>query len=89
MENTKIIYLDVRTEGEWNEEHVKGALHFSLDRLEAGEFPDIPKDSDVQVYCRSGGRAGIAKEILENAGFSNVSNAGSLELMRIKGLSIE
>ncbi len=66
------IYLDVRTENEWNMGHIKSALHFDLGRLEAGELPDLPLDTVVKIYCRSGARAESAKDILENAGFTNV-----------------
>lgn len=70
------IDLDVRTLEEWNEGHKTNAMHFDLARLMAGEVPDVPKDSDIEVYCRSGGRAGLACEILKGLGFTSVHNAG-------------
>ena len=39
-------------------------------------FPD--KTKPVIIYCRSGRRAGKAKEVLEQMGFTNVMNAGGL-----------
>ena len=89
MDNTKTIYLDVREKDEWDEGHVAGALHFPLIRLQLGDFPDIPKDSSIQVYCRSGGRAVMAKDLLDEAGFSNITNAGGLEDLRAQGVTVE
>lgn len=70
------IDLDVRTIEEWNEGHKENAMHFDLARLMAGETLDVPKDAYIQVYCRSGGRAGMACEILAEHGFTDVKNAG-------------
>lgn len=70
------IDLDVRTLEEWNEGHKENAVHFDLSRLMSGEIPNLPKDANIQVYCRSGGRAAMACEILSDHGFSTVHNAG-------------
>jgi phage shock protein E len=70
------IDLDVRTTQEWNEGHKENAMHFDLARLMAGEILDVPKDAHIQVYCRSGGRAGMACDILVKQGFTDVHNAG-------------
>jgi phage shock protein E len=37
------------------------------------------KDATVVIYCRSGRRAGKAKEVLESHGYSNVLNAGGYD----------
>jgi rhodanese-related sulfurtransferase len=42
------------------------------------ECARIPKDSNVIVYCRSGGRAAKAAEYLDSLGFTNVYNAGGM-----------
>ena len=70
------IDLDVRTKEEWNEGHKQNALHFELARLIAGEIPPLEKDTELQVYCRSGQRSEVACNILRSAGFVNVHNAG-------------
>ena len=36
------------------------------------------KDDEINLYCRSGNRAGKAKSALERAGYTNVENKGSL-----------
>lgn len=70
--------IDVRTQEEWDAGHAPQAEHFELARLEAGELPDVPKDATIYVYCRSGNRSGMAVEILERAGYTDVTNAGGL-----------
>lgn len=70
--------LDVRSDDEWNAGHAPAALHWDIQRLEAGEMPDIPKDATVYVHCAAGGRAGKAKELLEAAGWQRVVNIGGL-----------
>jgi len=69
-------HIDVRTQPEFDAGHIPDALHHDLELLERGVFPDIPKDTQIQVYCRSGNRSALAKMILEQAGFTNVTNIG-------------
>jgi phage shock protein E len=88
-DNKQTIYLDVRTDQEWEQEHIKGATHFSLDRLKAAEVPLISKDTNVLIYCRSGSRAQEALGILQTAGFSSVTNAGGLEGLKTQGYPTE
>jgi rhodanese-related sulfurtransferase len=71
--------LDVRRDDEWAAGHAVGATHWELARLEAGEFPDIPKDRPVFVHCAAGVRAEKAKEILEQNGWEHVTNIGGLK----------
>lgn len=82
----KAILLDVRTESEWNEGHAHTAQLFDIARMENGELPQIEKNQQLFVYCRSGGRAGRAKSILEQNGFTNVSNLGGLSDIQEMGL---
>jgi rhodanese-related sulfurtransferase len=39
----------------------------------------IPKTEEVDIYCRSGVRAGRALEILKSLGYENVRNLGGYE----------
>lgn len=75
----KEFFIDVRTDSEWKDGHVPDAIHFELSKLISGELPEIEKDTKIFVYCRSGGRAEIAKDILIKNGFSDVSNIGGYE----------
>ena len=75
----KAVLLDVRTSQERSEDgYIEISTHFDLARLQAGELPDIPKDTKIYAHCKGGTRAGKAKEILEQNGFTDVSNIGGL-----------
>ncbi|NMP30348.1 rhodanese-like domain-containing protein [Thalassotalea sp. M1531] len=65
--------LDVRSDKEFSEGHVKSAINVSHDAL-TDKLSMLPNDKDqlVIVYCRSGRRAGIAEQILRDKGFTNV-----------------
>lgn len=77
--------VDVRTDEEWGAGHASGATHFNVSRLQEGELPSISKDLDIYLYCRSGHRAGIAKNILEQNGFTKVINLGGLSAWQDAG----
>lgn len=69
--------IDVRSETEWNTGHLEGALHIEWqDILQIS--PDISKDEQIYLYCRSGKRSEKATKILLEAGYINAKNAGSI-----------
>jgi rhodanese-related sulfurtransferase len=78
------LLLDVRTPEEYASGHVAGAVNISHDEV-AGRIGEIEglvdgdKHKPVVIYCRSGGRAGMAKKDLTAAGFDRVTNLGGLE----------
>lgn len=78
VESGQAALIDVRTDAEWDAGHAAPAMHFDLALLQAGEMPSLPKNAAVYVYCRTGVRAGEAKTILEENGYTNVTNLGGL-----------
>ncbi|MEZ4403843.1 MAG: rhodanese-like domain-containing protein [Kofleriaceae bacterium] len=74
------LVLDVREQDEWDEGHLPQAKLFPVgtvaERLAEIETAAGGKDRPVVVYCKSGGRAGKAKQVLEAAGFTHVVNGG-------------
>jgi len=75
--NAKII--DVRTESEFRQEHVPGAINIPLNELESRVSREIPEKGQILlVHCLSGGRSAIAKGKLRKLGYSRVHNLGSL-----------
>ncbi len=80
--------IDVRSKAEFKQSHVKGALWFDVERLVAGELPDVPKDEELVLYCRSGARANTAAHILRQHGFTKVESGGGLTHMAMRGNSI-
>jgi phage shock protein E len=74
------LIIDVRTEAEWNDGHIEGAILIPYELI--GErIGTVVKEKSrrIYVYCRSGRRARIAKENLEKLGYKDVVNIGSLE----------
>lgn len=73
------VWIDVRTVEEYNEDHIDGDLNIPLQVIDVDEFASMfSKDAEINLYCRSGNRAGQAKQILEAAGFTNVNNRGGI-----------
>jgi len=67
--------VDVRTEAEFAQGHVPGSRNIPLDQVPA-RIREIDPAVPVLLCCASGGRSGMAKTILERAGYLNVHNAG-------------
>lgn len=65
--------LDVRTDQEWSDGHIDGAIHIHGGTLEE-RFEEVPKDKPVAVICGSGYRATIASSFLQREGYENVAN---------------
>jgi phage shock protein E len=72
-------WIDVRSVGEYASGHVEGAVNIPYEEI-AARIAEVTgnKDDVIYVYCRSGRRSGIAKSVLEEAGFTNVVNLGGL-----------
>ena len=73
------IILDARTQEEYDEGHIPGAIMIPeyeiADRAEK-ELPD--KEQLILVYCRSGRRSKIAAEELVKLGYTNVKEFGGI-----------
>ena len=76
-EGTKTVWIDVRTTEEFNSGHIEGALHIPYEKIGEEISKHVQdKNTRIKVYCKVGGRAGIAKKTLDKMGFKNVINAG-------------
>ena len=75
------VIVDVRTEAEYNERHIENALLIPLDIISKEVLEEKIKDKDsyIIVYCRSGSRSKKAQEELNNLGYTNVYNLGSID----------
>ena len=76
-EKAKVYWIDVRTSEEWDRGHLKEAVHIPYEKI-GKEIAKVTtdKNAEIRVYCKVGGRAGIAKKTLESMGYKNVVNAG-------------
>ena len=73
------IILDTRTQEEYDEGHIPGAIQISYDEIEEkaeGMLPD--KDQLLLVYCRSGRRSKLAAEALVELGYTNIKEFGGI-----------
>lgn len=70
------IIIDVREPEEFANGHVEGAINIPPSELLGGasKLAGVPKNSKIIVYCLSGSRSNVAKNILESLGFTNVVN---------------
>ena len=80
MINENAILVDVRSEDEYNEGHIDGALLLPVDSINEDSASEVieSKDSTVIVYCRSGNRSSQALQILNDLGYENVYNLGAM-----------
>ena len=74
------IWIDVRSSVEHAISNIEADARISaadivqeVSRL----YPD--KNTEIHLYCAAGGRAGQAKSSLEEAGYTNVVNAGGID----------
>ena len=73
------IIIDARTESEFAEGHIEGAIlipEYEIAERAEKELPD--KDALILVYCRSGRRSKIASEELVKLGYTNVKEFGGI-----------
>ena len=68
--------VDVRTPQEFAEGNVPGSVNIPLDQVQ-NQLAKFKKHNQIVVFCRSGNRSGQAKAILEQNGFTNVTNGGT------------
>jgi rhodanese-related sulfurtransferase len=66
----KITVVDVRTQAEWDQGHINGAILIPLDKL-SDTYSKLPKTGKLIVYCRSGHRSGQAVQFLIAHGYTN------------------
>ncbi len=73
--NRDFLLIDVRTEGEYDQGHLPGAIVIPYDEFvtryrEILEF----KDTEIVLYCHVGGMGDYAGRVLLKNGFTNVKN---------------
>lgn len=74
------VIIDVRTKQEWNQGHLEDAVLLSVDQFSSNiENLVADKDQPVVLYCRSGNRAGKMMKVMNELGYSQVTNAGGVK----------
>lgn len=77
LTNTRHRLVDVRSPQEYAYGHVTGAVNIPVQELQQ-RLNELPRDLPIMLYCRSGSRSGMALQLLQAAGFTEVYNIGSL-----------
>ena len=81
-------FLDVRTPDEWQEFHAPNTTLIPLDELPE-RVNELPQDQEIVVVCRSGNRSQSGRDILLDAGFTQVSSMkGGLNEWRASGFPV-
>lgn len=70
--------VDVREIGEFRSGHIKDAINIPLSNFQKVTKLIPDKNTPVYLYCASGARSGRAKKMLQNAGYTQVTNMGGI-----------
>jgi phage shock protein E len=79
LAQAEAVWIDVRTAAENEANGIQGDVlipHTEIVKQVSELFPD--KNTEIYLYCRSGNRSGQATAALKQAGYTAVSNAGSV-----------
>ena len=77
--NAQAILVDVRTEAEFKEQHISGAILLPVAEIENKAAEILPdKDATILVYCRSGVRSKTAANQLISMGYTHVYDMGGI-----------
>lgn len=72
----KRLIIDVREPHEYARGHVDGAINIPPAELMSGAkaLKDIPKDTELVLYCLSGSRSNASMTFLRQLGYTNLVN---------------
>ena len=68
--------VDVRTPQEFGEGSALNAVNIPVDQIPQ-RLSEFQNKKNIVLFCRSGNRSEMAKQILQSYGFTNVINAGT------------
>ena len=75
----ELTIVDVRTESEYDEGHIQGAIVIPNETISTEEPAELAdKAATILVYCRSGRRSADAAQKLVDMGYTNVYDFGGI-----------
>jgi molybdopterin/thiamine biosynthesis adenylyltransferase/rhodanese-related sulfurtransferase len=85
------VIVDVREQDEWDEGHIRGAVHIPRGHLESRIERAAPDPAQrVLLYCSAGNRSAFAAKTLEDMGYEDVvSLAGGFTDWKRNGFPVE
>ena len=81
------LLIDVRTPEEFASGHINGSVNIPVEEMQ-GRLDEIPGDTPIVVYCRSGNRSATAARILTDADYAPVYDLGGIQDWVAEGLPI-
>src|SRR5919204_7036762 len=87
-EDTNLVVVDVREQGEWDQGHIPGAIHVPRSYLESRFENFVPqRDKKIVLYCATGQRSALAANTLEEEmGYEDVASMnGGFVLWKDRG----
>ncbi|TCT18281.1 rhodanese-related sulfurtransferase [Melghiribacillus thermohalophilus] len=73
MDHENVQVIDVRTQPEYDEGHIPGAVLIPLQELES-RLDELEQDNPYIIVCRSGNRSQEASQMLVENGFTKIYN---------------
>lgn len=71
-ERINALLIDVRTPEEYRENHIEGAVNIPVYEIDNIKNEIIDPNKVILVYCKTGKRSKIVKQILIQNGYKNV-----------------
>lgn len=81
------IIIDVREPSEFSKGHIEGALNIPPADIMRGlpaQLENVPKDTELILYCVSGSRSRMSMHFLQGYGFTNLVNGINMQQVRAK-----
>ena len=81
----QVLLIDVRSPEEFAAGHLDGAINIPHEQIgeQIARFTQ-DKNAEIQLYCRSGRRSGVALETLQGMGYKNLNNLGAYDDLKKK-----
>jgi rhodanese-related sulfurtransferase len=78
--------IDVRTPEEYASGHIAGAVNIPVEASDFGDrIGELDHSGSYLLYCRSGRRSALAADLMAEAGFDDLVDAGGLESLVAAG----
>ena len=77
-ETTGAVIVDVRSEDEYAQGHIPGAINIPYENIESICKTVLDKDTPIYSYCLSGSRSSKAVKVLKTMGYTQAINMGGI-----------
>jgi hydroxyacylglutathione hydrolase len=89
-QGNNIAVVDVRTDAEWNEGHIRGAVHQFAGEITTGAEIDVDPNVPIALACATGYRSRVAASLLQARGYRNlVDLEGGMDAWNASGFPVE